>query len=338
VVLDHYTDLTKHEVVGHLLQSGVMSYMAMTHIQNQLSAQTSDIVYYREPSYGTFSTNARIQYLFNQPQSIEMTGLLMDMDRMKSSAECKNNCWENWRDFNQQTGAAMSAYEHLIPEQLFSSDEEPIEGISAVKALAIATQQGQRIYTITNDNLNTALQALTFDDDAVKQEIRSQVTAGLVVTVHRDELTYAGWSGVGYTVIDPETGAGAYKISGGSDGAEMSSAELSDFGSQIGLLAIVTGVAKSFLKVNPYIGIVLLVIELVVAVQLGQAATSNCQNSYSTIIGLLVTMFNIASIGAIAVAITAPLSLHFIMAALMVLVMTSVFSNMVVSSTPICRE
>jgi hypothetical protein len=87
-------------------------------------------------------------------------------------------------------------------------------------SLAIASSQGQRIYTITQNNLFTALAALTFDDDVVKQEIQAQVTAGLVVTVHRDAINYAGWSGVGYTVIDPKTGAGAYKISGGSDGCE----------------------------------------------------------------------------------------------------------------------
>jgi hypothetical protein len=238
---EDYTNLTKHDVVGDLLQSGVISFMAMTHIQNQLSAQSSDIVYYREPSYGTFATHARINYLFGQPQNVEMTGLLMDMDRMKSSAECESNCWENWRDFNQSSGAAMSAYEHLIPEQLFSTPENSVEGISAVKALAIASSQGQRIYTIDQSNLNTALAALTFDDAAVKQEIQTQVNAGFVVTVHQDQLNYAGWSGVGYTVIDPQTGAGGYKISGGSGGGIVVAA----FAAIILSFAIV-GVARHF--------------------------------------------------------------------------------------------
>ncbi len=214
-----YTGLTKHEVVGDLMQSAVMSYMAMTDVQSKLAAQSSDMVYYREPSYGTFQTNAKPNGLVGTVANVEMIGLLMDMDSMKFSTECKSNCQGKWVEFNQQMGSAYSAYEHLIPEQLFSTDEEPVEGISAVKALAIASQQGQRIYTFTQDNLSY-LSDLTVDQ-GTKDEIQDQVQAGMVATVHQHPITYAGWTGVGYTIVDPETGAGGYKISGGSDGMLM---------------------------------------------------------------------------------------------------------------------
>jgi hypothetical protein len=39
------------------------------------------------------------------------------------------------------------------------------------------------------------------------------------VTVHQADITAHGWTGSGYIVLDPETGAGAYKISGGANGA-----------------------------------------------------------------------------------------------------------------------
>ncbi|WP_157117916.1 hypothetical protein [Oceanicoccus sagamiensis] len=124
---------------------------------------------------------------------------------------------EKWRDYNQQMGATYSAYEHLIPEQLFSTEDEPVGGISAVKALAIASQQGQRIYTFTEDNLSY-LSDLTVDQ-GTKDEIQAQVNNGMVATVHQHPITYAGWTGTGYTIVHPETGAGSYKISGGSDGS-----------------------------------------------------------------------------------------------------------------------
>ncbi|WP_145999077.1 hypothetical protein [Oceanicoccus sp. KOV_DT_Chl] len=192
---EEFTGLTKHEVVGDLMQSGVMSYMAITDVQSRLAAQSSDIVYYREPSYGTFQTNAKTNGLLGTVTNVEMTGLLMDMDSMKFSTECKSNCWGNWRDFNQQMGSTYSAYEHLVPEQLFSTDEEPVEGISAVKALAIASQQGQRIYTFTQDNLQY-LSDLTVDQGTV-DEIRAQVENGMVATVHQNPISYAGWTGLG---------------------------------------------------------------------------------------------------------------------------------------------
>ena len=88
--------------------------------------------------------------------------------------------------------------------------------MSAVKALAIASQQGQRIYTFTQDNLSY-LSDLTVEQ-AIKDEIQAQVQAGKVATMHQHPISYAGWTGAGYTIIDPESGAGAYKISGGSNG------------------------------------------------------------------------------------------------------------------------
>jgi len=42
------------------------------------------------------------------------------------------------------------------------------------------------------------------------------------VTVHENPIDVNGWVGSGYLVIDPETGAGAYLISGGNNGGSIS--------------------------------------------------------------------------------------------------------------------
>ena len=41
---------------------------------------------------------------------------------------------------------------------------------------------------------------------------------GYEVTIHERPITESGWTGAGYTAIDPSTGAGAYTIEGGSSG------------------------------------------------------------------------------------------------------------------------
>ncbi|ELA09170.1 hypothetical protein MOMA_02145 [Moraxella macacae 0408225] len=49
----------------------------------------------------------------------------------------------------------QSANEHLIPKQLFddpNTKQKEAQGISAVKVLQIAQEQGQIIYTITKAN------------------------------------------------------------------------------------------------------------------------------------------------------------------------------------------
>ncbi|WP_288999303.1 hypothetical protein [uncultured Psychrobacter sp.] len=49
-------------------------------------------------------------------------------------------------------------------------------------------------------------------------DIRNGVNAGKTITVHDTQITLNGWSGTGYTILDPESGAGAYMIGGGLDG------------------------------------------------------------------------------------------------------------------------
>ncbi|WP_133245444.1 hypothetical protein [Pelagibaculum spongiae] len=39
--------------------------------------------------------------------------------------------------------------------------------------------------------------------------------------VHEKEINYFGWSGSGYIIENPETGSGAYKITGGANGAAL---------------------------------------------------------------------------------------------------------------------
>ncbi|EDN66247.1 conserved hypothetical protein [Beggiatoa sp. PS] len=104
-----------------------------------------------------------------------------------------------------------SALEHRIPELLFTNEENPGEAVSAVKALALASAQGQRIYQVTSENANTVLPVLNISAD-VKEEIRASVAVGKVATVSQNNITVGSWTGVGYIITDPETGAGAYRI------------------------------------------------------------------------------------------------------------------------------
>ncbi|MCF6258160.1 MAG: hypothetical protein L3K25_17985 [Gammaproteobacteria bacterium] len=84
--------------------------------------------------------------------------------------------------------------------------------------MAIASAEGQRIWTIDQTNLNTALAAINLDTD-IENEICSAVNAGKIVTAHDTPVAFAGSTVTGYLLIDPTTGAGAYKVGGGQNGA-----------------------------------------------------------------------------------------------------------------------
>ncbi|MCU7849525.1 MAG: hypothetical protein KZQ89_16350 [Candidatus Thiodiazotropha sp. (ex Lucinoma kastoroae)] len=96
------------------------------------------------------------------------------------------------------------------------NDPQP-NAISAVKALQIASIEGQRIYQITQANISTVLPNIHHDQGTM-DEIRASLNAGKEVITHASSVSVPGWSGAGYIILDPETGAGAYKISGGSNG------------------------------------------------------------------------------------------------------------------------
>lgn len=127
----------------------------------------------------------------------------------------------------------MSAMEHLVPEQMFSTEAAPANGISAVKAIQLAAAEGQRIYTITRANVDAALAQINLSSD-IEAEIRNAAQAGLEITAHQQPVSFFGRPSVGYIILDPVTATGAYKIGGGENGGNIYSL----FGSA---LAIVLG-------------------------------------------------------------------------------------------------
>jgi hypothetical protein len=213
--------LTKHTLTGNLLQTGILGYFAINDALDQLDARSLGVVTHRMPSFGTFATSLQPEYVYGVPRSVKLAGLSMDVDRIFTLAASTADKAEDAVVFFRTTGPRKSAFERLVPEQLFSTEEQPAEAISAVKALAIAASQGQKIYTITQANA-AQVNELTISA-AMKQEITAAINAGKEVTVHQNPITYAGWTGEGYIVIDPETGAGAWKLSGGRNGGNGSS-------------------------------------------------------------------------------------------------------------------
>ena len=217
---EDFDNLTKQDLVGDLLYSTIFSYFALNNVQDDIAAKQANIINYRAPSYGIFKTNLQPSYWFGTPRDVKTTGLAMDVDHMSSYRVAKDNDPQAKTNFNKLIGNRYSAMEHLVPEQMFSIEENKAEGISAVKAIAIAAAEGQKIYTITGNNVETALANITLAEDT-ETEIRNSVNAGYVVTAHEKQINFNGWLGEGYIITDPITGDAAYKISGGGNGGVL---------------------------------------------------------------------------------------------------------------------
>ncbi len=249
--------LTKEQLIGDLLYSAAVGYFTSIDDIGRLSAKTVGAVSFRMPSYGNFSASASPQYYLGVPRNVAFPGLNMDMKRIIGIEVSTDNSAASLVSFRRLIGGQYSAQENGIPDLLFTDPTDPnrLLGFSAVKALAFAGGQGQRIYLLNQQNQpihDQALAQLAISSD-VKQEIANALAVGREVTVHQSTLNAYGFTGVGYTIIDPDTGAGAYKISGGTNGDDSAldaiMKHLTSFGDVIAeLLEHVPGVLAHFVR------------------------------------------------------------------------------------------
>lgn len=210
--------LTKNKIMEDLLYPTIYSYLAVNDTQDQLQAKMAGVTTYRLPSYGVFSTGLQTNYWFGIPRDVSFSGLILDVDRLAVQSVADDNNRDRLIQYIQAVGARSSAMEHVVPEQMFKNSEEPsVQGISAIKALAIAASEGQKIWEISRNNLDLALSSINLGSD-IESEIRNAVLAGKIATTHDSPVSFSGENNVGYLILDPETGAGAYKIAGGTNG------------------------------------------------------------------------------------------------------------------------
>lgn len=176
------------------------------------------------PSAGTYGYEPRVDYFFGFPRSIHSGGFAMDMDRVAITVGVEGG-QDVHRNAVMQMGILSSALESGILDQMFSTKQKFADAISAVKAIQKAISQGQRVYHITAANQGELLQKLNHRQETI-QEISSALAVNKEVIVHTDPIDIPGWTGAGYIIFDPITGAGAYKIGGGANGKYLSAEEV----------------------------------------------------------------------------------------------------------------
>jgi len=79
-------NLAPSKVVGELLFSTIYSYFALNDVQEQIQSQAVNVVNYRMPSYGLFTTYLQTSYWFGLPRNVSFAGLVMDVDHAAIAA------------------------------------------------------------------------------------------------------------------------------------------------------------------------------------------------------------------------------------------------------------
>lgn len=215
-----YSSLTREDLISDLLYTAALCYHAELGTNNFIKARTMMVNAITLPSETIFSSQLKVDSIWGAPNSVRPGSMNMDADRLLSVVKAKSGNSDAARQYMLSNGLTSSALEHSVPEKLFSIPDSQAQGISSVKALNIANAQGIPVYTVNQANITIVLPQLQIDQQ-IKDDILNAVNAGKVVTVSKTNISYDGWNGCGYIITNPDTGAGAYMISGGSSGADV---------------------------------------------------------------------------------------------------------------------
>jgi len=197
---------------GDFLYIQAQQYFVQLNLSEDLITDLMELKIMRGISEAMASVDVGVSYFFGVPRSVKRTGYLIDADKHSYTLISPTGNRAKTKEAAMIIGYTASALEHFIWEQKFGEG-----GVSAVKALQLASEQGIPLHNIDKTNINTILPTLKISQE-IKTNIQNAVNQGKKVKVSEREISYKGWTGTGYIILDPETGEGAYMISGVSGG------------------------------------------------------------------------------------------------------------------------
>ena len=181
---------------------------------DDISAQYYGVRRQRMPSVGFFSSPLSSSYFFGIARNSLYKSRQVDVKFNHQVVVAPNN--KARFEFMSDIGSHGSYLEGSVLDPLFDYFEG--RGLSTTQILAEANDQHIPIYTITTDNINQILPLLQVSRE-VKTDIQNAIAVGHIVIIPEREVVRDGWQGSGYIIRDPITGAGAYQVEGGLNGA-----------------------------------------------------------------------------------------------------------------------
>lgn len=244
-----YTD----EVMGEILNSVGKAYFGQLDGINSIIANAMKVNSIRQVSEAMTGYRPNVRYMFNTPVEVTGGSFFIDVDHDVFGVTSLEGNKEKEIGYMMNTGMLGSAMEHGIHEQIFQ-----LPSVSSIKLLTEASNRGIPIYTIGKHNIDKLSEISA--TSSVKTDVTNAVNSGKIVVIPQKEINYYNWQGAGYIVMDPETGAAGYMISGGLAGG---SAAIDVVVTLVGLAALAwaifdtISIAMAFIAAtNPIIAVI----------------------------------------------------------------------------------
>jgi hypothetical protein len=173
------------------------------------------VVVSRLPSVGIFASPISIVYSFGIPRRASYHSRQVDVKLSNVAVVALDGNQQTKVKFMLQSGITTSATEGAVIEEVFA---KPLgHGSNTIRLLQLANEQKIPIYHLKASNLAVNRSSLQHSPE-VMADINNAINANLEVIIPKTQQTNGAWTGSGYMMIDPKTGAADYRVSGGLSG------------------------------------------------------------------------------------------------------------------------
>ncbi|MBC3920143.1 RHS repeat protein [Undibacterium sp. CY18W] len=202
----------------------VLAYFATTDANSAIFQRAAGVIEQRLPSHGRAVAQVSPDFLLGMVNNVSFPGVILDIDRLKS-AVASQSTGLSAPVYSRQSNQRNAAYAHLVLDKHYGSaanaatNTAAVTAASAVRILAKAASQPQTqpVYAVTSSNLSAALLNISLTADQ-SNDLQNAVATGYRVLLPQNPATLSGWSGQAMQIEDPQTGAGAYRLSGNLSG------------------------------------------------------------------------------------------------------------------------
>lgn len=209
-----YTDA----YMGVLLKYAGTMYFAQTDIVNGLLAEAGEIVSVRNLSVAVTEYEVSSVSALGRVVGIQEGSLCIDVDM---DVHCRTSLRQDDDQCVSSSllyGMAASRYEDVVWKEFTGQD-----CVSTMSIFEQAEKEGTALVTLNEMNYNETISRVSADRETLV-EVEQAVKKGYTVILPEKETVLNDWRGTGYLILNPETGAGAYRISGGLSGGSTSTA------------------------------------------------------------------------------------------------------------------
>ena len=207
--------------LGTLLDYSGKLYFAQYDAMNIVAAEDSNIVDVRNLSAATTGYEVKRKSLYGVVTKLAYGALFIDVDVDDHAVKSRDNDKDKEVLYRIHTGCMGSMCEGLIWSEGCLTNETRADSISTISVLGKATENDINIVTLSKDNEAdlSILDNLSLSEEE-RSLIKTEISAGRIITIPEEDITIQQWKGTGCILLDPETGIGAYKISGNLNGGE----------------------------------------------------------------------------------------------------------------------